>query len=200
MREKTILSDLFRKLYAAAVSRRNSARTRLLLSAGIHPTTLIDYGRIRSKKGCSLLIGELCQVDGTIIFERENASVVLGKRVFMNGTIISAEKVSVGSDVLVSWGVTIVDHHSHSVSFSKRSRDVVMWREQKKDWSPVRIAPVVISDKVWIGFNSIILCGVTIGEGAVIGAGSVVTRDVPPWSIAGGNPARIIREIPVEER
>ena len=48
--------------------------------------------------------------------------------------------------------------------------------------------------------NSIILKGVTIGEGSIVGAGSVVTKSVPPWTIVGGNPARIIREIPLEER
>ncbi|MGO9145150.1 MAG: acyltransferase [Desulfomonilia bacterium] len=196
-----IISNLVRKLYSVLSHQKRRVRTRLLLPvAGIHPSTLIDYGRIQPKKACTLTIDELCQVDGTIIFEREHASVILGKRVFMSGTIIAAEKVTIGDDVLVSWSVTIVDHNSHSVSFSKRSNDVVMWREQRKDWVPVKIAPVNISDKVWIGFNSIILCGVTIGEGAIIGAGSVVTSDVPAWSIAAGNPARVIREIPVEER
>jgi acetyltransferase-like isoleucine patch superfamily enzyme len=69
-----------------------------------------------------------------------------------------------------------------------------------KDWSTVEIRPVTISDKVWIGFNSLILCGVTIGEGAVIGAGSVVTNDIPAWTVAAGNPARVIRNIPFNER
>ncbi|MBV8923397.1 DapH/DapD/GlmU-related protein, partial [Bradyrhizobium sp.] len=58
-------------------------------------------------------------------------------------------------------------------------------------------APVVIADKVWIGFNASILKGVTIGEGAVVGACSVVTRDVPPFAVVAGNPARVIRTLPV---
>lgn len=69
-----------------------------------------------------------------------------------------------------------------------------------KDWIHVKICPVKICNKVWIGFNSIILKGVTIGEGSIVGAGSVVTKDVPPWTIVAGNPARIIREIPENER
>ncbi len=51
-----------------------------------------------------------------------------------------------------------------------------------------------------IGAKSIIVRGVTIGEGAIVGAGSVVTRDVPPYTIVAGNPARIIREIPEDEQ
>lgn len=58
-----------------------------------------------------------------------------------------------------------------------------------KDWSTVKSAPIKICDKAWIGFNAIILKGVTIGEGAVVGAGAVVTHDVPPWTIVAGNPA-----------
>ena len=57
----------------------------------------------------------------------------------------------------------------------------------------VTAGPVVIHDFVWIGGNSTILQGVTVGEGAIIGAGSVVTRDIPPYAIAVGNPARVIK-------
>ena len=61
--------------------------------------------------------------------------------------------------------------------------------------------PVTIGDYAWIGLNCIILTGVTIGEGAIIGAGSVVTRDVPPHCLAAGSPARVLRHLaPGEDR
>ena len=60
--------------------------------------------------------------------------------------------------------------------------------------------PVTIGDNVWIGGNAVVLPGVTIGSNSVIGAGSVVTRDVPPWSIAAGNPCKVIRTITETDR
>lgn len=107
-----------------------------------------------------------------------------GGRIFIaNGTylnrnteIISASSVSIGRNCKISWDVLIMDTHQHD--------------------SPglsVSTEPVVIEDDVWIGARTIILPGVTIGHGAIIGAGSVVTRSVSPKSIAAGNPARLIR-------
>ena len=64
-----------------------------------------------------------------------------------------------------------------------------------KDWSNVKTVQIIVEDKVWIGFGVTILKGVKIGEGAVIGAKSVVTRDVKPWTVVAGNPARLIKTI-----
>ena len=61
-------------------------------------------------------------------------------------------------------------------------------------------APVTIGDNVWLGGNTVVLPGVTIGSNSVIGAGSVVTRDVPEWSLAAGNPCRVIRKITEADR
>jgi len=59
---------------------------------------------------------------------------------------------------------------------------------------------IKINDNAWVGMNCIILKGVTIGEGAIVAAGSVVTKDVQAWTLVGGNPARILKEIPEELR
>ena len=166
----------------------------------IHTSSQFVANRLNYKRGCHLTIDEQSQVDGAVSFDKENASIFIGKRVFMNGNLIAAQSIHIDDDVLISWGVTIVDHNSHSISFSHRLQDVIDWRLEKKDWTHVKIAPVKICSKTWIGFNAIILKGVTIGEGSVVGAGSVVTKDVLPWTVVAGNPARIIREIPENER
>jgi galactoside O-acetyltransferase len=106
----------------------------------------------------------------------------------------------VGNDVLISWGCHLADHDSHSIEWSKRQYDVSRWRTGQKSWEHVLTAPIVVRDKAWVGFNSIILKGVVIGEAAVVGAGSVVTSDVPPYTVVAGNPARVIRELTPEER
>jgi acetyltransferase-like isoleucine patch superfamily enzyme len=160
----------------------------------------LSLSNCRLKPGCKIDVDRDTMIPGSLVFDRENATISIGKRVFISGTIIAAEKIAIGDDVMISWGVTIVDHNSHSISFSERADDVTNWRKGKKDWTHVKVAPVTICDKVWIGFNALILKGVTIGEGAVVGAGAVVTKDVPAWTIVGGNPARIIREIAENER
>ena len=128
--------------------------------------------------------------------DRVGSSVLIGERTFVgSSTLVTADRIEIGNDVLVSWGCTIVDHDSHCVEWNDRKDDVRAYYSGDKDWAKVAVKPVVICDKVWVGFNVIVLKGVTIGEGAVVAAGSVVTRDVPAFSVVGGNPARVIRQL-----
>jgi acetyltransferase-like isoleucine patch superfamily enzyme len=167
----------------------------------ISESSVVGYSRIHPKPQCRLSVGGNSMVSGSLIFDREGACIEIGERTFIgNSTIVCAEKVSIGNDVLISWGCTVVDHNSHSISWQERSSDVVNWMKGAKDWSHVECKSVNIQSKAWIGFNAIILKGITIGEGAIVGAGSVVTKDVPPYTIVAGNPARIIRELAPDER
>jgi len=135
-------------------------------------------------------------IESDFYFDKENAEIEIGQRTYIGPSkIICADNIKIGNDVLISWGCTIVDHNSHSINFSERNNDVKEWLEGRKDWTHVVTKPVIIQDKVWIGFNSIILKGITIGEGAIVAAGSVVTQNVPGYSIVGGNPAKIIRQL-----
>jgi len=157
--------------------------------------------RIRGGKGCKLTVGNKCFLRCNVFFEKESSYLIIGDRSFIgNSLITAAHGIEIGNDVLISWGVTITDHNSHSLRFSERQKDVEDWLSKKKDWSAVKTGKVIIQDKVWIGFNAIILKGVTIGEGAIIGAGSVVAKDIPSYSVVAGNPAKVIREIGIDDR
>lgn len=141
------------------------------------------------------MLGDDVHLAGAIAFERENTQVEIGNRTYFASLISCAEKVHIGSDVLVAGGGLIIDHDSHGLEFRNRVDDVVNWNHSGKDWSGVAISPVTIEDKAWIGWGVTILRGVRIGEGAVVGANSVVTKNVLPYTVVAGNPARLLREL-----
>jgi acetyltransferase-like isoleucine patch superfamily enzyme len=166
----------------------------------IGKNALVFAWRIKGSSSNVICVGNDSIVKTSIYFETPNASIKIGDRSFIGKGIISiADNIDIGSDVMISWGVSITDHNSHGIKFQDRAQDISSWRINKKNWSNVKISSIKICDKSWIGFNSILLKGITIGEGAIIGAGSVVTKDVPPWTIVAGNPAKIIREIKPDE-
>jgi galactoside O-acetyltransferase len=157
--------------------------------------------RVKINKKQSLKLGSDSIMQSFVNFEKDTGVLTIGDRTFIGKGLFSIyERIEIGNDVMLSWGVSVTDHNSHSHVFSERSNDVKNWSLGVKNWHGVKHARVKIEDKVWIGFNSIILKGVTIGEGAIVGAGSVVTKDVSPWTIVAGNPAKVIREIPLNER
>lgn len=102
------------------------------------------------------------------------------------------ERVKIGHFVSISPEVKILVSGGHHLgTFSTFPFRVGLLKNQESE--SLTKGPVVIGDDVWIGFRAIILSGVTIGRGAVVAAGSVVTKDVPAYTIVGGNPARVIR-------
>jgi acetyltransferase-like isoleucine patch superfamily enzyme len=111
--------------------------------------------------------------------------VEIGDDVGISGCSITAlQRVAIGNKVLVGAGALIIDSDAHPLHPKDRLRGA----------SPTN-SPVEIADDVFIGARAIILKGVRIGQGAVIGAGAVVTSDVPAFMIAAGNPARVVAEV-----
>jgi maltose O-acetyltransferase len=106
------------------------------------------------------------------------------------------DSIHLGDRVFVSHGVQVFDNNSHSLSAQERHDRYHELRTAGRHLVPENVVsrPIVIEDDVWIGFNAAILKGVTVGRGAVIGACSVVTHDVPPYAVVVGNPARQVGE------
>jgi len=157
-----------------------------------------------------LTVGNDTMLGCQITFESTKGEVIIGDRCFIGGThMISRNKIEIEDDVTIAWGGYIYDHDSHSIDYREREHDIEMqladYREGRnfihsKKWDVVNSKPIKICSHAWIGMNCIILKGVTIGEGAIVGAGSVVTKDVEPWTIVGGNPAKKLKDIPLELR
>ena len=155
----------------------------------------VSWRKVRANRG-SLKIGSGCIVHARIDLDDSSGRVSIGDGTYVGAShIVCHTRVEIGNDVIISWAVTIVDHDSHSLDERQRRDDVAQWRLGRKSWAGVGIKPVRIGDRSWIGFGATILKGVSVGEGAVVGAKSVVTRDVPPYSLVAGNPARVVREL-----
>ena len=116
-------------------------------------------------------------------------NIQVGENFFANYqlTVLDCAAVTIGDNVQIAPNVSIytAGHPLHPDS-----------RNSGYEYA----LPITIGDNVWIGGNVVICPGVTIGDCAVIGAGSVVTRDVPPWTVAAGNPCRVLRQITEADR
>ena len=149
--------------------------------------------------------GRHCVLDGHYIFERSSGYIKVGNRVHIgNSTFISVNEIIIEDDVTIAWDCLFYDHNSHSTEWEKRKNDTEQeYKDLKsgqnpianKDWSVVKSLPIHICSKAWIGTGVKVLKGVTIGEGAIVAAGSVVTKNVEPWTVVGGNPAKLIKRL-----
>jgi acetyltransferase-like isoleucine patch superfamily enzyme len=150
-------------------------------------------------------IGNNTHIRGNFQVFKQGGKIKIGDFCYVgeNSKVWSASEVIIGNKVLISHNVNIHDNISHPINSEMRFNDykrILGIENYEVEQFDLRPKSILIKDKAWIGFNSIILKGVTIGEGAIVGAGSVVTKDVPDWTIVAGNPAKIIREIPENER
>ena len=203
------MKTIFRKIFKTK-SKSQRRKERLIarqknLTLGKN-TLLLDGVTFRNDYNNKITIGNDCMINCNFIFESDKGEIEIGDRCFINGgtNIIFRSKVKFGNDITVAWGCTFYDHNSHSIDWRERKNDMFQQFKDKeetddfiknKNWDVVKTRPITIGDKVWIGFDCVILNGVTIGEGAILGAKSVVREDVEPWTMVTGNPARVIKRI-----
>jgi UDP-2-acetamido-3-amino-2,3-dideoxy-glucuronate N-acetyltransferase len=130
--------------------------------------------------GCE--IGDECKI-GTFVEIQKGA--VIGRRVKISSHTFICEGVKIDDFVFIGHGVMFInDKYPRATT---ETGDL----QTEADWECI---PTVVKQGASIGSNATILCGVTIGEGAIVGAGSVVTHDVPPGAVVAGNPARLLHK------
>ena len=135
---------------------------------------------IMEKNSKLSVLGKFYFYTGCKVVIRENAELILGNGSFINvdSKIYCKEKIEIGKNTFIGEEVIIRDTDEHSII-----------RDGYKDTKSIKIG-----NNVWIGMRAMILKGVVIGDGAVVAAGSVVTKDVPNNCLVAGNPARIVRK------
>lgn len=157
----------------------------------------VIWNRVTAVENNEIIIGDYAICRGSIRCQKEGARFFLGKRSFVgSGTIlVSTVGITVGEDVLIAHDCYITDTDGHSLSPDIRRMDIPNRWKNFKDWSVVNSSPVTIEKNAWIGPRVTILKGVTIGEGSIICAGGVVTRDVAPMTVVAGVPAKEIKKL-----
>jgi acetyltransferase-like isoleucine patch superfamily enzyme len=147
----------------------------------------------------SIYIGDRVGISGNVNLiasykVNPDPTIVIGDDVYLGygSALSSAERITIGNRVLIAHFVSIYDNNNHPIDPAARGRN--------ESIGPEDICPVTIEDGAWIGANSVILKGVTIGHGSVVATGSVVSCNVPPMTVVAGNPARVVKKIPAKSK
>jgi len=161
-----------------------NVRRAMAITAALNRLTYDDADQVRALFG--ELVGQAVDASFSLIppfYTESGVHIRVGRNVFVNQncTFYDLGGIDIGDEVMIGPNVSLITS-GHPLEPSRR-RDGVVAR------------PIVIERNVWIAAGATIIGGVTVGENAVVAAGSVVTRDVPPDTLVAGNPARVIRSI-----
>jgi acetyltransferase-like isoleucine patch superfamily enzyme len=167
---------------------------------GVYLETTQIFRFMRSKRERAVELGDHVSCYAGVSFALgENGSCKVGDFSLLNGAMIMCNsRIEIGKHCLISWNVGIADSDFHPLDAAQRRLDTMALAPFYKDRPPrpdIAAKPVFIKDNVWIGFNAVILKGVTIGENSVIAAGAIVTKDVPANVVFAGNPGVIVKHL-----
>ena len=141
----------------------------------------------------NIVLKESAIIDGELRVFNYGGYIEIGEFSYIGpgSRIWSGEKIIIGKNVLISHNVNISDTSAHELNYIERSENFkyLIDKGYSKEKGSIKTAPIYIDDYAWINFGAIILRGVKIGKGAIVSAGSVVTKDVPEFTLVVGNPA-----------
>jgi len=161
-----------------------------------YPETIISN---MQNNPSNIRIGLNTHVRGTLLIFKYGGKITIGSNCYIGdgSRIWSGENIYIGNNVLIAHNVNIVDTQAHEINADERCQRYfeLISKGPWENKGSIATKSIVIKDKAWISFNAVILKGVTIGEGAIVAAGSVVTKNVEPYTMVAGNPAVFIKKI-----
>lgn len=144
-------------------------------------------------------IGNHSHIYATLLVFYYGGEIQVGENSYIGDgvRIWSGEKIIIGNDVIIGHNTNIIDTNSHEIDTLERQNSVRKQLENgyQKVKGNIETAPIIIKDNVWISYGVSILKGVTIGEGAIVAANSVVTKNIEPFTLVAGNPAICIKKL-----
>jgi acetyltransferase-like isoleucine patch superfamily enzyme len=170
-----------------------------------HDPVLGSTARIRNIRGDSdkIVVGSHTRILGELLAFAHGGEIRIGELCYVGegSRIWSAASVVIGNRILISHSANVFDSLTHPLDTGTRHQQVkdIFERGHPRSIS-LDEGPVDICDDAWVDAGAVVLRGVTIGEGGVVAAGAVVTKDVPPYTIVAGNPAVLVRELSHDAR
>lgn len=191
-RIRCVISRFYNKAKTSLVLKGNGVHFSSFRTCGVPYIMVANGGKMSIGKGFAMNNGikgnPIGCYERCTFFVDKRAEITIGENVGISqAALISHCKITIGNNVKIGGGTCIYTTDFHSLDPKIRS--------SREDMHHRKCAPVVIENNVFIGAHCIILKGVSIGENSIIGAGSVVTKNVPANQIWAGNPAKFIREI-----
>jgi acetyltransferase-like isoleucine patch superfamily enzyme len=170
------------------------------IGRGVYIDSSYAFAACRSERTPSVVLKAYCGIyDRATLIVGTNGQVQIGEFTCLNGTtIVCHQQITIGAHCLFAWGVVISDSEpmSNSTIGERRSALENVTKDNQRPWPTIeRSRPIHIKDNVWIGFESVILPGVTVGRGSIVGCKTIVSESIPEYSVVVGNPPRIVRTL-----
>ena len=180
---------------------KNGIPENVQLSEDVYIDTSYGFAAFNSSLPIGMSIGK-----GSGCYDRasfivgSNGRIQIGEYNILNGSLFICNKnITVGSHCMFAWGSVITDSWMNVDTLQVEQRRKILQKSATDQFrllpSGETSSPVYIEDNVWVGFDAVIMPGVRLGRGCIVGSKSIVTEDVPPYTVVTGNPVKIIRQL-----
>ena len=189
--DKIKANPRLKKIVLIAMMPKNQSRPRLWVKLFLNPfihkkgkgARICSHSRLDVMPFNKFELGDNSTIEDFCTINNGVGDVMIGNRTRIGMSNVIIGPVSVGNDVMFAQNIVLsgLNHGYEDISISPHNQ-------------PLTKRKITIGDDVWIGANSVIVAGITVGKHAVIAAGSIVTKDIPAYTVVGGNPAKIIKQ------